>query len=65
MGFSGRVTEEVADLSIFEYVAKGSFQNSKPEKYGKPSQDNESFLNVTPLVWAIEGQNKESSLTPL
>ena len=26
----------------------------------KKAQDNESFLKVTPLIWAIEGQNNES-----
>ena len=26
----------------------------------KKTQDNESFSKVTPLIWAIEGQNNES-----
>ena len=26
---------------------------------GQKAQDTESFLKVTPLIWAIEGQNNE------
>ena len=27
---------------------------------GQKAQDNESFFKVTPLIWAIEGQNNKS-----
>ena len=29
-------------------------------RWGSKAQDNKSFLKVTPLIWAIEGQNNES-----